>query len=136
MVIYDPAEVGPARWTHDNLSSDSHFISEILIYGTVGPILAFALLEFFARWLEEREATELQAQVLKPVREQARVNHKLSDDALQALFAASALIVSLESRLPDNSPEAAAQLREAQKALDHIIQELRAHLLAEPPTEK
>lgn len=133
VIIY---EVGPSRWIHDRLSADYHFITEILIYGTIGPLLAFVVLEFLARWLEERETSELQAQVLELAREHARINHKLSDDALQALFAASALIVSLESRLPDNSPEVAAQLHDAQKALDQIIQELRAHLLVGPPPEK
>jgi signal transduction histidine kinase len=133
VVVY---EVGPARWLHDSLSAGSYFIAEILVYGTVGPMLAFVLLEFLGRWLEERETNELQAQVLAQARERARLNHKLSDDAVQALFAASALIASLESRLPDLSPQAAAQLREAKQALDQAIQQLRTYLLIEPPPEE
>ncbi len=130
VVVY---EIGPARWLHDSLSAGSHFVAEILVYGAVGPILAYVFLEFLGRWLEERETNELQAQALAQARERARLNHKLSDDALQALFAASALIASLESRLPDPSPQAAAQLREAKQALDQAIQQLRAYLLEHRP---
>ena len=130
VVVY---EIGPARWLHDSLSAGSHFVAEILVYGTVGPILAYVFLEFLGRWLEERETNELQAQALAQARERARLNHKLSDDALQALFAASALIASLESRLPDLSPQAAAQLHEAKQALDQAIQQLRAYLLEHRP---
>lgn len=39
VVVY---EIGPARWLHDSLSAGSHFVAEILVYGAVGPILAYA----------------------------------------------------------------------------------------------
>lgn len=121
-------EVGPSRWIHDNLGDAFHFAAEIVLYGTVGPILAFILLNFMDRWLEERETSELQAQVLAQAREQAKISHKLSDDTLQALFATSVLLAALESN-PELPPEAAVQLREAQRALNHAIQQLQAHLL-------
>jgi signal transduction histidine kinase len=121
-------EVGPSRWIHDNLGDAFHFAAEIVLYGTVGPALAFKLLDFLNRWLEERETSELQAQVLAQAREQARLNHKLSDDTLQALFATSVLLAALESN-PELPSEAAVQLREAQRALNHAIQQLQAHLL-------
>ena len=121
-------EVGPSRWIHDNLGDAYHFAAEIVFYGTVGPALAFKLLDFLNRWLEERETSELQAQVLAQAREQAKINHKLSDDTLQALFATSVLLAALESN-PDLPSEAAVQLREAQRALNHAIQQLHAHLL-------
>jgi|CXWL01.1.fsa_nt_gi signal transduction histidine kinase len=121
-------EVGPSRWIHDNLGDAYHFAAEILLYGTVGPILAFILLNFIGRWLEERETSELQAQVLAQAREQARLSHKLSDDTLQALFATSVLLAALESN-PNLPPEAAVQLQEAQRALNHAIQQLQVHLL-------
>lgn len=128
VVVY---EIGPARWLHDRLSAGSHFVAEIMVYGAVGPMLAYVFLEFLGRWLEERETNELQAQALALARERARLNRKLSDDAVQALFAASALIASLESRLPDLSPDAAAQLHQAKQSLDQAIQQLRAYLLVE-----
>jgi signal transduction histidine kinase len=122
-------EIGPARWIHDRLGATFHFAAEILVYGTVGPVLAFVLLDFLGRWLEERETSELQAQVLARAREQARLNYQLSDDTLQALFAASVRLTTLEASLPDLPPEAAAQLRETQAALNQAIQQLHARLL-------
>ncbi|MBI4768852.1 MAG: hypothetical protein HY784_00175 [Chloroflexi bacterium] len=99
VVVY---EAGPARWIHDRLGDNYHFVAEVLFYGTTGPALAFVLLDFLGRWLEERETSELQAQVLAQARERAKISHQLSDDALQTLFAASALLTSLESSLPES----------------------------------
>jgi signal transduction histidine kinase len=121
-------EIGPARWIHERLGANYHFAAEILVYGTIGPVLAFVLLDFLGRWLEERETTELQAQVLARAREQARLSHQLSDDTLQALFAASMLLTSLESSLPALPPETATRFRETQAALNQTIQELHARL--------
>jgi hypothetical protein len=56
VVIY---EIGPAYWIHDALGEQYHFLAEILVYGTVGPVLAFLLLDLLDRWLEERETTKL-----------------------------------------------------------------------------
>lgn len=128
-------EVGPSRWIHDNLGDAYHFAAEIVLYGTVGPALAFKLLDFLNRWLEERETSELQAQVLAQAREQARLSHKLSDDTLQALFATSVLLAALESNA-EFPPEAAVQLQEAQRALNHAIQQLQAHLLSAPSSNE
>ena len=127
VVIY---EIGPARWIQDGVGDAYHFVAEILLYGTVGPLLAFLLLRFLGRWLEERETSELQAQVLAQAREHARVSRELSDDALQTLFAVSTLLASLESTLPNLSPEAAPTLHETQQSLDCAIRRLRDHLQA------
>jgi len=124
VVVY---EAGPSRWILRNLGDLYHFLGQVLIYGTVGPILAFKLLDFFSRWLEECETSELQAQVLARAREQAQINHRLNDDTLQALFAAGALIAALESD-PATSPEALTQLHGAQQAIQQTIQKLHAHL--------
>ena len=121
-------EAGPSRWIHDRLTNAYGFLDEILVYGTVGPVLAFTLLDFIGRWLEERETSDLQSQVLASARERARINYQLDDDVLQALFATSALIASLEADA-QISPEAQARLREAQQALSQAIQQLQAHLL-------
>ncbi len=127
VVVY---EAGPSRWIALGLGEPYHLFTQILVYGTVGPLLAFKLLDFLSRWLEERETTDLQAQVLARAREQAQLNQRLHDDALQALFAASALIAALESN-PALSPEALAQLREARCALQQTIQKLHTHLLSQ-----
>jgi signal transduction histidine kinase len=125
-------EVGPSRWIHDRMGDTYHFVAEILVYGTVGPVLAFILLDFLSRWLEERETSDLQAQVLARAREQARLHRQLSDDTLQALFAISLQLTTLESNWPDLPPEAAAQLRETQAALNEAIQRLHTRLMNEP----
>lgn len=127
VVLY---ELGPARWVYDGLGEDFHFLAEILFYGTFGPLLAFLLLHFLGRWLEERETTEVQAQVLAQAREHARISHELSDDALQALFAASTLLAALESSSPNLAPETIEELSDTERALNHAIRQLREHLQA------
>jgi signal transduction histidine kinase len=127
VVVY---EIGPARWIHDVLGEDAHFVAEILVYGTVGPVLAFLLLDFVGRWLDERDTTEVQAQVLADARESERIGRELSDEALQTLFAASALLASFKSTLSEIPPETAAALRDTEQMLDQAIQKLRDHLQA------
>ena len=121
-------EIGPARWIYDGLGEAYHFVAEILFYGTVGPVLAFLLLHLLHRWLEEKETSDVQAQVLAQAREYARTSRELSDDALQTLFAASMLLASLKSAVPDLPPEAASSLLEIEQSLDLAIQKLRNHL--------
>src|SRR3990172_7021006 len=79
-------EIGPSRWIHNRMGDMYHFVAEILIYGTVGPVLAFILLDFLGRWLEERETSDLQAQVLARARAQARLPRQLRDDTLPTFF--------------------------------------------------
>ena len=125
VVVY---ELGLSRWIHDRLGADYHFFGEILVYGTLGPALAFLVLHFLDQWLEERETTELQALVLAQARERVRISRELSDDALQILFAASTLLATLKTAVPDLPPETAAALRETEHALSNAIQQLRDHL--------
>ena len=125
VVIY---EVGPARWIHHAMGEDTHFVAEILVYGTIGPVLAYLLLDFVGRWLDERDTAELQAQVLAHARESERISRDLSDEALQTLFAASALLASLKSTLPEVRTKTADALHETEEALDRAIQKLRDHL--------
>src|SRR5262245_44973030 len=77
VIVY---EIGPSRWINNDLGSLYHALSEILIYGTVGPLLAFVLLDFWNRWLEERETSETQSQILARARAQAADHTQLSDD--------------------------------------------------------
>ena len=131
VVVY---EIGPAHWLHDRLGEEAHFVAEILVYGSVGPLLAFLLLHLLGRWLEEKETSDLQARVLAQAYEHVRISRKLSDDALQALFAASMLLASLKSSLPDPLPETASNLLAVQQSLDGAIRRLRDHLQTWPPS--
>jgi len=132
VIVY---EIGPARWIYYEWGETYHFVAEILFYGTVGPALAFLLLNFLGRWLEERETSDLQAQVLAQARGRARLSHELNDDALQILFAASTFLASLQVALPELSPETTSTLRETQRALDRAIRQLRDHLQTQPLTD-
>lgn len=125
-------EFGPARWIYTTLGASLHFVAEVLIYGTVGPVMAFLLLDILGRWLEERETSELQALILAQAREHARIDREFNDSVLQSLFAASILLDSINAGLPEMPAEVAAHLRETNRALDETIQQLRTHLLHHP----
>ena len=125
VVIY---QLGPARWILERFGLEQHLIAEIIVFAVVGPLLAYWLLHFLSRWIEEREISELQAQLLAHTREQARISHELSDKALQTLFAASILLSTLQSSLGDLPPEEASTLLKSQEALNSAIQQIRDHL--------
>jgi len=130
VIVY---EIGPSQWIHDGFGNSLHLAAEIILYGTVGPVLAFTVLDFLGRWLDERETSELQARILARRREEVKIHHQLSDDTLQMLFATTVLLASLEADHPELPPEAIARLREAQSALDRAIQQIHRHLLDGPP---
>ena len=121
-------ELGPARWLQTHLGSEIHLLAEIILYGTLGPGLVFILLHFLRRWLEERETSELQAQILEESHERAREHQAATDDALQALFAASLILESLQSNNLDPNSEEARALQETRRSLDGYIGRLRAQL--------
>jgi hypothetical protein len=126
VVIY---EIGPARWILNGSGEDAHLIAEILVYGLFGPILAYLLLHFLDRWLEERETSELQARLLAEAQLRVRIGHELSDDALQTLFAASMLFASLRAVSTELPTDTVETLTRTEESLDRAIQQLRAHLL-------
>jgi PAS domain S-box-containing protein len=77
-------EVGPGRWLHDNFGAPSYFDVDIVFYGAVVPLLAFAALTRVSHWLDERGAVEQQAHA--------------AEQRLVSLTAASAdAIVSLDA---------------------------------------
>ncbi len=129
VIVY---EIALARWIHGRLGLSYHYVAEILVYGTVGPLLVFALQHFVGRWLEERETSDLQAHVLAQASEHARRSRELADDAFQALFAASVVLGSLEADVPEPTPEATSQLRETQQVIDDAAQQLHTHLANQP----
>lgn len=126
-------ELGPSRWVHDRFGADVHFTAEIVIFGTIGPLLTYVVLELFSRWLEAREAAERQAALLAAAQEHVEISRQLNDDAIQTLFAASAVLSAVEDSVP---PELASQLESTGEALDQAIRQLRAHIQRpSPPTE-
>jgi len=100
-----------------------------MIFGTVGPLLAFFALSLLEQWFEERETSDLQAEILADARRDSERSRQLSDDAIQVLFAASALISSLQSVQAEIPMEYVSQLKNTETALDSAIRNLRLHLL-------
>ena len=129
VIIY---ELVAARWFHNHLGEEVHYLAEILFYGTIGPVLAFTLLHFLNRWLEEKETSDLQAQLLAEAREYANVSNKLNDDALQTLFAVRVLLSSIETGLKKPDPEVTTLLKSTSMSLESAIKELREHLENQP----
>lgn len=125
VIIY---EVGPGRWTA-GMGRPYHVLLEIVLFALVGPTLAFLFLDFTERWLEERDTSDLQAQVVAQAQADADRSRELCDDALQALFSAGTLIASLKVNMP---PEEARPVETAEAALNEVVGELRDHLEAEP----
>src|SRR5258708_10090934 len=126
LVLVVVNELGLARWVHLRLGDAASLTLNILIYGSVGPLLAYLLLTLAGRWLEERETTALQSQALHLARAQVQRDHDLTDDALQTLFATSLVLDTLTDSLPHVSPEAAARFHEAEQAVNRAIDELYA----------
>jgi hypothetical protein len=124
-------EFGVARWIQGAYGDQTHFLVETALYGTVGPALAYGLLLMLGRWLEERETSDLQAAILAEARERARVRLQITDHALQALFAANALLFTLEASETNLSEGKRASLGEARRALERSIEELNRRLSVE-----
>lgn len=122
-------EIIPARWIYIEFGFAYHILSDVVIFGTVGPILAYLVLTFVDRWLEEKETADLQATVLAKARADANASRQLSDDAVQVLFASGTLLELVKEACPDLPEETAVQLNTMEQALDSAIQRLRSHLL-------
>lgn len=121
-----------ASWIRDTYGIQAHNIAELLIYATGGPLLAFLVLDYLGRWIDEKETSELQAQILAETRDNLLLSRELSDDALQTLYAVSIVLTSLESTLCDTSPESARVLQETEEAVEGSMSRLREHLQAIP----
>lgn len=122
-------QLGPARWIHEQFGYPYHIVAEIIVFAAIGPTLAFFLLYLLERWLEERDTSDLQAQLLKQARQEARRSRQLNDDALQVLFATGALIDTLKETHPELSPENLSQVENTEEALQESVERLRSHLL-------
>lgn len=128
MLLVIAYEAGPARWLHNWFGYPYHLLAEVLLFALVGPVLAFVLLDFLWRWLDERDTSDLQAQLLVQAREQTQRSHRLCDDALQALFAAGTLIATLKAAQLESSPELIVQTEAVEQELSQTIRYLRRHL--------
>jgi signal transduction histidine kinase len=135
LLIVIAYETVVAPWFHHGFGEKYHYLSEILFYGTIGPLLAFVLLDFLDRWLEEKETNDVQSRILAEVKAYAGMSHKLNDEALQTLFAVSMLLSSLESPIQKQDPEAAALLKKTENTLEIAINEIREHLENHPLAE-
>jgi len=51
-------EIGPGRWIHDAYGARDYFDLDILFYATAAPIMAFLVLTYINRWLDEKERAE------------------------------------------------------------------------------
>jgi len=125
VVVY---ELGPSRWVYNSLGFTYHLAIEILIFGSVGPLLAFFLLEMLGRWTEEKETAELQANLLAQAKEKELEVRQISDDTLQVLFATSLLITTIKSDQSDLSPNTATHIQITEEALRKVMQRVSAHL--------
>jgi hypothetical protein len=119
VVLY---EFGPARWILEIYGAAVHFVAEVIVFGTIGPVLAFLVLDYLSRWLAERETSELQAKLLADAHRRAEQRFVQNDDGLQKLFAASAVLSSVQERSAELPPEVAAHIDAVQAALGETIQ--------------
>ena len=124
-------EVGPSRWIYEGFGFRIHLVAEILLFGTVGPIVAFILLELLGRWIDEKETADFQAQLLAQANEKEQVVRQTSDDTLQVLFATSLLINTIKSDRFNLPSQTAKQIEITEQALNETIKRLHAQLMDE-----
>lgn len=123
-------ELGPSRWTYQSLGFNYHLLAEIILFGTMGPLLAFVLLELLGRWIDEKETADLQTRLLAEAGDKELRVRQLNDDTLQVLFATSLLITAIESDGARLSSNTTTQIKITEQALDEVMQRLRSHLLS------
>ena len=124
-------ELVAARWVHRRIGYPYHVIAEILFFATLGPALAFSFARSFEHWLDERDTSDWQAQLLDRVRADARLSRQLNDDALQVLFSAGIVIETLKVTNPNLPPELKAQVEATESSLQNASRRLRQHLMQE-----
>lgn len=127
VIVY---ELGPARWLNDGLGFSYHLLAEIVLFGTLGPALAFVLLDLLGRWVDEKETADLQAKLLAEANEKEIIVRQVSDDTLQVLFATSLLIATMKSDHFDLPSDTTAQIEATEQELQEAIDRLRSHLLS------
>jgi hypothetical protein len=127
VVVY---ELGPSSWIYNAYGFTKHLIAEILLFAAVGPVLAFVMLDLLWRWLDERDTSDHQAQLLTEARQDAKTSRQLADDALQATYATGVLIATLKDQENTLSPKTIGQIDAAESSLQETTQRIRTHLLS------
>jgi len=122
-------EIGLSRWVYYKLGFTYHLAAEILFFGTVGPLLAFLLIELLDRWMVEKENAELHAKLLAIAKEKELEVSKISDDTIQVLFAAGLLLTNFKSEEFEPSLIDTSQIEVTEQALQDAIQRLRSQIL-------
>jgi len=56
-------QIGPAKWVHDAVGEEIHYVVEILFFATAGPLLAYRTLSIISRWLDEKDLAESKARM-------------------------------------------------------------------------
>ena len=129
MVLVVAYELGPARWIYAGFGFNYHLLAEIVLFGTVGPVLALALLDLLGRWMDEKETADLQAQLIAQANEKEVGVREIGDDTIQVLFATSLLLTTFKFKQSDLPAETVAQIEVTEQSLTDAIERLRSHLL-------
>jgi hypothetical protein len=127
VVLY---EIGPSRWTYQGWGFNIHLPVEIILFGTVGPLLAFVLLELLGRWIDEKETADYQARLLTQASKKELKVRQLNDDTIQVLFATSLLMNTIKSDGSNFPPTTISRIETTEQALNESIKQLRSHLLS------
>lgn len=122
-------QLGPAQWIHHHLGHPYHTASEVLVFGTAGPFLAFGFIYLLRLWLEERDTSDLQSQLLEQAQEEVKRSRQLNDDTLQVLFAAGAMLDTLKTAHPTLDDDLSQRVERTEETLQKAVQQLRSHLL-------
>lgn len=123
-------EIGPSRWTYQGWGFNIHLLVEIILFGTVGPLLAFVLMELLGRWMDEKETADYQARLLTQASEKESKVRQLNDDTIQVLFATSLLMNTIKSDGSNLPPATISQIETTERELSKSIKQLRSHLLS------
>lgn len=119
-----------SRWTFQNWGFNNHLIVEVSVFGTVGPLLTYMLLELLGRWIEEKETADWQSRLLAKANEKEQKSRQINDATIQVLFGTSLLMSTIKSD-GSNLPDATiAQIEKTEKALNESIELLRTNLLS------
>jgi len=54
-----------AKWVHDQISENFHYVVEILFYGSLGPVLAIGFFSLIDKWLSQMEQIEHKARTME-----------------------------------------------------------------------
>ena len=118
-----------AGWIHTRIGYPYHIVAEILFFATLGPALAFFFARSFEKWLDERDTSDWQAQLLAEARADAARGRQLNDEALQVLFSIGLVVEALQAANPELSPELRKQVEATDKAAGALSRQLRRYLV-------